>query len=217
MKNLHWLCGIVLLCFLGTSPCSAQDQRVTLRIAGDEWFLRSLTGTGLVPSFEKNSGLKVEVSFKSDREIMTDLDRSSAADGGVPDIIVIRHRFLGALEAKHEVQPIDLFLTDRSIHDEEFRPDVWLFDAWWRELSSYNGHFYGFPFTALTPYLCYRKDLIDDAANRRQFRAHYHHELRVPENWNEYLELAHFLIGPRIAFTALTYKARRAWHCGMSG
>src|SRR5581483_3783041 len=101
------------------------------------------------------------VIFKNDRAILGELDKAGTGDQDVPfDLIVVRHRLLGALVDKHEVQPIDSFLADRALHDPAFHPEQQLYAKWWKELSSYKGQTYGYPFTALTAYLCYRKDLL---------------------------------------------------------
>ena len=183
---------------------AAQTAPITIRLAGDEWFLHALTGTGLIDSYERESGVRVQVIFKNDRTILGELDKASdesnkAADAPF-DLIVVRHRFLGALVEKHEVQPIDSFLADRSLHDPAFHPEQQLYANWWKELSSYKGQIYGYPFTALTAYLCYRKDLLADPANRRDFLAQFHRQLRAPRNWKEYSELAQFFNRPRSAF-----------------
>jgi len=75
-------------------------QPVTIRLAGDEWFLDSLTQTGMIGVFEKQSGIHVEVLHRNDRTIMSDLDRGpSSSDAGL-DVVVMRHRWLGALVQK---------------------------------------------------------------------------------------------------------------------
>jgi len=187
---------VFLLLFLLSLHASAQQQSVTLRLAGDEWFLKSLTSTGLLSAFERQTGIHVEVIFKNDRNIMSDLDRTDNVGEAAYDIIVVRHRLLGALVAKREVQPIDSFLHDPGLHDAGFVPARDLFPHWWAELSSYGGRNYGFPFTALTTYLCYRKDMLADPANQHAFRDRYHRELRPPASWQEYLELAEFFNHP---------------------
>jgi multiple sugar transport system substrate-binding protein len=138
----------------------------------------------------------MQISFKSDHAIMAELDQERPPDGTGLDIIVVRHRLLGALVAKHQVLPIDSFLADSTLNDPGFHPSRQLVDKWWKELSSYGGHVYGFPFTALTTYLCYRKDLLQDAANQRGFRSRYHRELKVPGSWQEYLQVAEFFNRP---------------------
>jgi len=164
-------------------------------MAGDEWFLDSLTKTGLVADFEQKNSIRVEVVHKNDRTIMSELDRGPSR-GDTLDVIVVRHRLLGALVQKGQVQPIDPFLADSSLHDARFMPQEQLFTNWWRELSSYGGSTYGYPYTGLTTFLCYRKDLLDDADNERNFRARYHRDLKPPATWQEYTQLAEFFTRP---------------------
>lgn len=171
-------------------------QTVTIRLAGDEWFLTSLSKTQMVAVFEKQTGIHVDVVYRNDRAIMSDLDRGAQADDGLLDVVVMRHRLLGALIQKGQVQPIDSFLSGRTLQDTNFMPQQPLFPNWWRELSSYENHIYGYPFTCLTTFLCYRKDLLDDRANQLNFKARYHRELRAPTTWQEYLLVAEFFTRP---------------------
>jgi multiple sugar transport system substrate-binding protein len=195
-KMMRTLPRLYLLLFLFSSRIFAQ-QPITLHLAGDEWFLKSLTKAESISDFEHKTGIHVEVIFKNDGGIMSDLDHSAGRDGSPYDIIVVRHRLLGALVAKKEVQPIDSFLADPTLHDPAFTPTRDLFQNWWTELSFYDGHLYGYPFTALTTYLCYRKDLLEDPANQRAFRARYNRTLRPPASWQEYLDLAQFFNRPQ--------------------
>ena len=163
-------------------------------MAGDEWFLKSLVKTGMIAAYEQKTGVHVEVLNRNDRTIMKDLDQGKAESGY--DVVVMRHRLLGALIQKHQVQPIDPLLADPAVHDASFQPQQQLFPNWWRELSWYGDKVYGYPYTGLTAYLCYRKDLLDDPENRRKFKARYHREIAVPANWKEYMQLAEFFTRP---------------------
>ncbi len=180
--------------------CSRSSQPVTIRLAGDDWFLKSLTKTGMIGTYEQKTGVRVEVLDRNDRKIMNDLDRGAAAGDAGYDIVVMRHRLLGALIQKRQVQPIDSLLADPGVHDVSFQPQQQLFANWWRELSWYGDKIYGYPYTGLTAYLCYRKDLLDDPANKRKFKARYHREIAVPSNWKEYTQLAEFFTRPNEHF-----------------
>ncbi len=177
----------------------AQNQPVTIRLAGDEWFLDSLTKTGMISRFEQQGNIRVEVLHKDDRTIANDLDRGAKGDSGL-DVVVMRHRWLGALVEKGQVRPIDSLLADPTLHDASFTPQEQLFPNWWRALSSYGDHIYGYPFTGLTTFLCYRKDLLEDAANQRNFKARYHREIKPPATWQEYNQLAEFFTRPNERF-----------------
>jgi multiple sugar transport system substrate-binding protein len=198
-RNRH---GKILLFVLVLSvgmlqlAAGTSDQPLTLRLAGDEWFLNSLTKTGMISVFEQNTGIHVEVLHKNDRTIMSELDTGASPDNDSLDVIVVRHRWLGSLVEKRQVRPIDLFLSDPAVHDTSFTPQIQLFANWWQELSSYGDHIYGYPFTGLTTYLCYRQDLLNDSKNQREFRNRYHRKLTPPRTWPEYNQVAEFFTHP---------------------
>ena len=190
-------CVLALIALLASLQFScARSGQLTIRVAGDEWFLDSLTKTGMIADFEKQSGIHVEVLHKNDRAIMSELDRGPASPDDELDVVVMRHRLLGALIQKGQVRPIDSFLADPTLHDASFAPQQQLFPNWWRELSSYEDSAYGYPFTGLTTFLCYRKDLLADPLNRRNFTARYHRELKPPTTWTENMQLAEFFTRP---------------------
>ncbi len=181
---------------LFAAGCSRKSEPLTIRLAGDGWFLKSLVKTGLIAGYEQKTGMRVEVLDRNDRRIMADLDDGDAAGTSGYDIVVMRHRFLGALIQKHQVQPIGSLLTNPAVHDASFQPQQELFPNWWRELSWYGDKVYGYPYTGLTAYLCYRKDLLEDPENKRKFKARYHREIAAPSNWKEYMQLADFFTRP---------------------
>ena len=190
MLRLALLFGLVLRVSASPAP------PVTIRLAGDEWFLDSLTKTGMIAEFQQKTGIHVEVLHRNDHAILGDLDRGPSSDEDALDVIVVRHRLLGALVRKGQIREIDSFLADPATHDASFVPQEQLFRNWWRELSSYAGHTYGFPFTGLTTYLCYRKDLLNDPINQRDFRIRYHRKLTPPRTWPEYNDVAEFFTRP---------------------
>lgn len=194
-----WLAFCLLLVIASQVSCGRQ-QALTLCLAGDEWFLDSLTKTGMIPVFERQSGIRVEVLHQNDRAIMAALDHPPSSKRPPLDIIVVRHRLLGMLVEKNQVQPIEAFLSDPSLHNSRFHPQKQLFADWWQELSSYGNHIYGYPFTGLTAYLCYRKDLLEDPANQHKFEARYHRKLAPPVTWQEYMQLAEFFNRPQEHF-----------------
>lgn len=181
---------ILALLFLAClqAGCSKSSPPLTIRVAGDDWFLKSLDKTGMIDAYQQKTGERIELLNRNDRTIMKELD-----GGHYPyDMVVMRHRWLGALIQKHEIQPIDSFLADPALHDASFQPQQQLFPNWWRELSWYGDKIYGYPYTGLTAFLCYRKDLLEDPENQRKFKARYHRELAVPGNWKEYMQVAEF-------------------------
>jgi multiple sugar transport system substrate-binding protein len=193
MKSLGRNVTLLIMVLLQVG-CNKPQPPLTVRLAGDEWFLKSLVKTGKIAAYEQKTGVHVEVLNRNDRTIMKDLDQNAAYSGY--DVVVMRHRLMGTLIQKHQVQSIDRLLADPAVHDASFQPQQQLFPNWWRELSWYGDKIYGYPYTGLTAYLCYRKDLLDDPENRRKFKARYHREIAVPANWKEYMQLAEFFTRP---------------------
>jgi multiple sugar transport system substrate-binding protein len=177
-----------------------KNEPATVRIAGDKWFLATLDKAGVVSAFEQKTGKHVELVYKSDPSIMQSLDQGQKTGDSSYDLVVMRHQILGALIQKNEIQPIDLLMKETGVHNPDFNPEQQLFQNWWKELSTYGNHVYGYPFTALTVYLCYRKDLLEDAEIRRQFRVRYHREIAPPSSWSEYMQLAEFFNRPADKF-----------------
>jgi len=199
--SLRSFFALLSLIMLAPLPVAyAQKHESTIRLAGDEWFLDSLTKTGMINAFERKNGIYVEVIHKNDRTIMSDLDRDPTTVERRLDVVVMRHRLLGALVQKGQVRPIDSFLSDPTLHDANLAPQQQLFPVWWHELSSFGNQIYGFPFTSLTTFLCYRKDLLDDARNQRDFKSRYHRELVPPITWQQYMQLAEFFTRPKDHF-----------------
>lgn len=188
-----------LLPVLLLGSCKKSEQ-TTIRIAGDEWFLATLDKAGVVSAFEQKTGKHVELIYSNDSSIMKSLDQRQNTGDASYDLVVMRHNLLGALIEKNEIQPIDSLMKESDVHNADFNPEQQLFQNWWNGLSFYGNHIYGYPFTGLTAYLCYRKDLLEDAENRRRFKARYHREIAPPSSWQEYMQLAEFFNRPADKF-----------------
>ena len=159
---------------------SKKSEPSTIHVAGDEWFLATLEKAGVVSAFEQKTGTHVVLTYVNDRAIMKHFDQGAKAGEPVYDVVVMRHQLLGSLIQKNQIQPIDSLMKDPDVHDPNFQPQQQLFPNWWKELSSFGDHVYGFPFTGLTVFTCYRKDLLENPENRQQFKAKYHREIAPP-------------------------------------
>lgn len=99
---------------------------------------------------------------------------------GVLSIILQPHRFLGFLAHHNLVAPIQVDQKDRDLFYN------------YNQYCSYGLCDYGYPFSALSMYVCYRKDLISDTSVQTQFKERYGYGFRYPENILEYLQIASF-------------------------
>jgi multiple sugar transport system substrate-binding protein len=194
-----FLIVVTLLPILLLSGCRKTEPQ-TIRVVGDEWFLSTLEKAGVVSAFEKRTGAHVKLIYENDREIMKHLDQNLKAGDPSYDVVVMRHQLMGSLIQKNQIQPIDSLMNDHNVPDPGFNPQQQLFPNWWKELSSYADHIYGFPYTGLTVFTCYRKDLLEDPETRRRFKSKYHREIAPPTSWAEYTELAEFFNRPSDKF-----------------
>lgn len=72
-------------------------------------------------------------------------------------------------------------------------------DGWTRSLLAYQDFgdaVVGLPFHDGPEVLIYRRDLFEDPAEQRNFRERHGRELRLPETWDEFVEVARFFHRP---------------------
>src|SRR5262245_63670052 len=91
-------------------------------------------------------------------KVMLDLN----SRGGRYDFFLQPHRSLGRFVKNGHLKEIKPYMDNPALRDPSFNPEEQLFQRLWKEISWYDGKIYGFPFTALTMYLWYRKDLFED-------------------------------------------------------
>jgi multiple sugar transport system substrate-binding protein len=199
-RLLHGATIVALIVLAVLQLHCRRSQPITIRFAGEKWFLDDLTKTNMIGAFERQTGIQVEVIHKDHQALVAELEQKPVSHKVTYDLILMRHRFLGELVEKGLVQAVDSYLADATLHDLTFKPRVQLFDNWWQEISWYKSKMYGYPFTELTPYVCYRKDLLDDPIEQAYFRARYHRHLEPPKTWGEYMQLAEFFTRPKQQF-----------------
>ena len=189
-----WIGPKVALLVLGLAGCGA-DAPSTLTILG-EAVPTTQALAELASQYEAQSGIRIDVEqyeFETAVQRAT-LDLSSRT--GFYDIILQPHLSLGRFVTSDLLEPFDDFLLDVDLRDPGFNPETDLFEAFWRELSWYEGRVYGYPFTANTMYVAYRSDLLSDPVNRAQFRERYGYALDAPATWAEYRDVAEFFTRP---------------------
>lgn len=58
--------------------------------------------------------------------------------------------------------------------------------------ATYKGKFYGLPNIEAAKTIMYRKDLFEDPTEKNNFKAKYGYELKTPDNWQEFMDVAEF-------------------------
>ncbi len=207
MKMRNWFQLIILASLSIIWGCTSQDQ-VTLRIIGEA--LPPLEALNeLKADYEKEFNIKISVEqyeFETAVEKVT-LDLSSSS--GIYDIVLQPHMSLGKFVESEFLEPIDKYLENPEFQSENFNPYEDLFPEFWKELSWYNNKCYGFPFTANTMYLWYRKDLLNNDNNKSEFFSKYKYELDIPKNWKQYYDVAEFFTNRENGFYGTALQGRR--------
>lgn len=163
----------------------------------------------LKDKFTKETGIEVIVEQYAHEEavdkVMLDLNSRT----GRYDFIIQPHRELGRFVENNHVTPISQFVDDPKLRDPNFDPEKELYVNLWKEISWYGGKPYGYPFTAITMFLWYRDDLVKDPKEREGFKAKYGYDLKQPENWKEYKDMAEWFTRPDKGFFGTAIQGKR--------
>lgn len=187
-----------------------RTQHSSLRLIGEA--LPPLEAlASMTAAYKKETGIEVVVEQYAAEEVHQKVLTDLTADAAAYDIVLQPHKHLGRLVTRGYLQPIGkygspLYLGDRF---KQFDPYQQLFPNWWREISCYDNQVYGFPFSALTMYLWYRKDLFEDSSNRAAFKARYGYPLEVPEYWDQYKDIAEFFTHKQANFYGTAIQGKR--------
>jgi multiple sugar transport system substrate-binding protein len=164
-----------------TLEAAAEPYRgVTLRTIGESLppleAMAKLTG-----KFEEKTGIKVTIEMYEHSEAVNKVMMDLTSQRGRYDFILQPHRELGRFVENNHVLALEKFMNDAKLRDPSFDPEKALYSKLWHEISWYGGKVYGFPFTALTMYLWYRKDMLEDPKEQEGFKAKFGYDLKVPE------------------------------------
>lgn len=172
----------------------AADEAVEQTPLGDTEVLRMATiGGGLyeemyarLPDFTAETGIEVEIVFLGDG---FQIDRKIKQDfaAGTLDYDVMWNHTSFAAQYVDFVEPLDAYLTDEDLAD---------FTDLVIETSRHDGALQLLPRHADISVMHYRTDLFEDADNQAAFEAEYGYELRPPETWDEYYDVAEFFASP---------------------
>jgi len=169
----------------------------------------------LKSQFEERTGIEVVIEMYEHSEAVNKVMLDLNSKRGRYDFILQPHRELGRFVKNGHVAALDKFMDDAKLRDPSFNPEEVLYQGLWKEISWYEGKSYGFPFTALTMYMWYRDDLLNDPKEREGFKAKYGYDLKPASTWQEYSDIAEWFTRPDQGFygTALQGKRHEAlWY-----
>ncbi len=163
----------------------------------------------LKASFEQRTGIKVVIEMYEHSEAVNKVMLDLNSKRGRYDFILQPHRELGRFVANGHVEALEKYLNDPALRDPSFQPENQLYQGLWKEISWYEGKVYGFPFTALTMYMWYRDDLLNDPEEQAGFKAKYGYELKPATTWQEYTDIAEWFTRPDEGFYGTAIQGKR--------
>lgn len=160
----------------------------------------------LVPEFTRETGINVVIEKAGYAASLQKATADLNAKAGTYDVILQSRDALTTFATQGALFTIEE-LEKASGKKADFESD--LFPNVWRELSTYKGATYGYPSAANTMFVLYRKDLIESATEKEEFRKRYGYELAAPQDWKQYRDLAEFFTRPAEGFYGTLLQGKR--------
>jgi multiple sugar transport system substrate-binding protein len=141
-----------------------------------------------LPAFERETGLRVEVVVRLPHPELNAWVKH-AFSAGDPDLDLLSTHTKYAPSQAQWLQPLDDALDPALLDDLLPGP---------AELSRLDGRWMQVPRNLDMRLLYFRRDLFEDAAEREAFARTHRRALRVPQTWDELLEVAVYLTRPHV-------------------
>jgi multiple sugar transport system substrate-binding protein len=179
MLKQIWL-GLALASGISTN---AMAETVTILMEGvpDTEYVKAL-----VPEFTKETGIDVNLEVVNYAEMHTKLVPQLVAPKGSYSAIVVDFYWVGEFTKAGWLQPLDERIAADKFDTSGYVPKM--MDL----VGKVDGVTYMLPFYNYAMGLLYRKDLLEDAKNKTDFKAKYGMDLAVPKTWDEYLKQVEF-------------------------
>lgn len=166
----------------------------TIRLIGEDYpplqAIEKIKG-----DFEKETGIKVEVERYEAEAVIQKITFDINSKTGRYDLIIQVYFDMGRLVTRNQLRALDDFVKNPKLHNPKFNPESDLFPVW-HTMGWYEGKAYGYPMMVLTMYTWYRKDLMEDTKEKTAFKTKYGYDLQVPQNWDQYRDIAEFFTRP---------------------
>jgi multiple sugar transport system substrate-binding protein len=196
MRTRNLLLGLILLGLILLLPALSWGQStapVTLRVQAFESLLSDAMKIH-IQNYKKiapNVTIELETSAypATHEKQMIEL----ASGTGRYDILVAVTEWMTGYIAGGYLEPLGPYIQKEG-SQEKFR------SAWTPGLLAFeqdgSGELYGLPYHDGPQLLYYRKDLFNDSANKNAFKAKYKYDLKAPETWDQFLDIAKFFTRP---------------------
>jgi ABC-type glycerol-3-phosphate transport system substrate-binding protein len=179
MKTL--LYSLCLSGLLAGGAAHAETVSILMEGVPDTEYVKAL-----IPEFEKETGITVNLEVINYAEMHTKLVPQMVARKGSYSAIVVDFYWVGEFAKAGWMQPLDKYIEKDKFDTSVYVPKM--LDL----VGKVEGKTYMLPFYNYAMGMLYRKDLLEDEANKAAFKAKYRAELKKPETWDEYLKQVEF-------------------------
>jgi multiple sugar transport system substrate-binding protein len=114
---------------------------------------------------------------------------------GAYDLFYLDYPWTGEFYGGGYARELTPYLQDPNVVDPNFDLSD-IVPNLMKALGTYKGKTYGIPFDGAAMFEFYRTDLFNDETEKKNFESKYGHELKPPETWDEFNQVAEFFTRP---------------------
>ena len=166
---------------LAAGAARAETIRILMETVPDTRYIQEL-----LPQFEEQSGIDVEIEAISYIDMHSKLVPQLISPQGSYDLIVVDFYWVGEFTKAGWLMPLDDLVARDGVDVSVYVPK--LMDL----VGRVNGVLYMLPFYNYSMAVIYRQDLLDDPAEQAAFKEMHGMDLKVPETWDEYWKQVDF-------------------------
>jgi multiple sugar transport system substrate-binding protein len=178
---------------------------VTLRVEADATSAADAMEKS-TEAFTRQTGIQVVVEKLGYKASSAKAAEDLASKDGKYDIVIQNNDALRKFATQNLIYSVDE-LEKVSGKKADFEDD--LYPNAWHGLSWYQGVRYGYPLAANTMFVLYRKDILDNPAEKQAFHARYRYDLAPPQDWKQYRDIAEFFNRPDQKFYGTLLQGKR--------
>ena len=158
----------------------------------------------LLPEFTEKTGIEVEFEVMGYGEMHPKLVPSLTASTGSYDFMPVDFYWVGEFDKAGWMMPLD-----DMISKDGFDTSVY-FDSLMNLTGKVGDTTYMLPFYNYAMGLTVRNDLIEDASNQSNFKSKYGMDLKIPTEWDEYLNQVEFFTDKANGFYGVVNQGGKA-------
>ncbi len=203
------LAGAALLGVAGCGESDSQSGNTSLTIAGPAGQVEYLEKW--TKKWSEENGGQVSINAIPFTEVDSKVQSATATGTPLADVYYVGTGLAGQLMAGGNVLEVPQDLQD-GLGLDDMAPIFADYQLRW------GGKMYGIPYDGDMMNLYYREDVFGNPDYQDQFRSKYGYDLKVPDTWEEYGDIAEFVNGlnsegvPEYGLVELPMRNNHAWN-----